>query len=136
MFAVAARLPSRLGRGMVVAAICVSIGLQWAVLQGVAWTGMLISYSRDVSLMEAVARTFDGEHPCPLCKAVVKGQQQEQKQKQVQPPAKKFEAVLVTLIHIVPPSGEAMAYPASEATATQRDHAPPWTPPKEEADLA
>lgn len=134
MFAIAAtRLQSRLGRGLVVTAICVSLGLQWAVLQGVAWTGMLISYARDASLIEAVAKTFDGDHPCPLCKAVAKGQQQEQKQTQLQPPAKKFEAVLVTLIHIVPPIGEAIDYPASLASATQRAQAPPWNPPKEAA---
>jgi hypothetical protein len=42
-----------------------------AVLQGVAWAGMLserlISYQ---SLDQAFSETFNGEHPCALCSAV------------------------------------------------------------------
>ncbi|MCC6234859.1 MAG: hypothetical protein IT580_19610, partial [Verrucomicrobiales bacterium] len=50
-------------------ALVLATGLHWAVLQGVAWTGMLVTYSRDASLAEAVSRTLDGEHPCALCRA-------------------------------------------------------------------
>ncbi len=38
----------------------------------------MIAYSRDASFSEAVSMTFDGEHPCKLCKAVKKGRQAEQ----------------------------------------------------------
>jgi hypothetical protein len=49
-------------------------------LQMVAWTGMVVKYAQDVSLTEALEMTFDGDHPCPLCKAIRKaqtGRQQE-----------------------------------------------------------
>lgn len=63
----------RLARRAVVLALCLSVGLQWVVLQGIAWTGMMIKFSQQDSLAEAVSKTFDGEHPCPLCNAVKKG---------------------------------------------------------------
>ena len=39
-------------------------------LQLVAWTGMLMSFSKTESIQEAVSKTFDGEHPCELCETV------------------------------------------------------------------
>jgi hypothetical protein len=39
-------------------------------MQVVAWTGMLITYNREAELSQAVAMTFDGEHPCEMCKAI------------------------------------------------------------------
>jgi hypothetical protein len=61
-----------------------SLGLHWAVLQTVAWTGMMISYSRQASFTEAVSKTFDGKHPCSLCQAIQKGRAAEKNQEQVQ----------------------------------------------------
>jgi hypothetical protein len=67
-----------------VAVLVLSLGLHWALLQTVAWTGMLVSYSRDGSFKQAVAKTFDGKHPCPLCKVIEKGRAEEKKQEQQQ----------------------------------------------------
>jgi hypothetical protein len=39
-------------------------------LQVMAWTGMAISYSAESGVSEGLRRTFDGEHPCPLCHAI------------------------------------------------------------------
>jgi hypothetical protein len=50
-------------------------------LQGVAWVTMLVDHSRESSLVEAVSKTFDGQHPCPLCLAVADGQDEEREQK-------------------------------------------------------
>ncbi len=41
---------------------------------------MLLSYSRSGSVASAVEKTFDGDHPCPLCKAISKGEQNGKKQ--------------------------------------------------------
>lgn len=60
--------------------LVLSLGLHWALLQTVAWTGMLVSYSRDGSFATAVSKTFDGKHPCCMCKAIESGRQEEQKQ--------------------------------------------------------
>jgi hypothetical protein len=45
-------------------------GAPWAALQSVAWTTMLADNLRTHSLAEAVKQTFDGRHPCCLCKAI------------------------------------------------------------------
>jgi hypothetical protein len=68
-----------------VSVLVLFLGLHWALLQAVAWTGMLINYSRDASLTEAVTQTFDGEHPCKLCNAIKQGRAEEKKQEQRQP---------------------------------------------------
>jgi len=41
-------------------------------MQCVAWTGMLVSYAQDGTVAEAIEKTFDGQHPCPLCLAIEK----------------------------------------------------------------
>jgi hypothetical protein len=41
-----------------------------AVLQVVAWTGMLVENIQDGDLETAIAKTFDGAHPCGLCEAI------------------------------------------------------------------
>jgi len=64
--------------------LVLSLGLHWAFLQTVAWTGMIVTYSRDASFKEAVTKTFDGEHPCPFCKVIKKGRAEEKKQEQQQ----------------------------------------------------
>lgn len=45
-------------------------------LQEVAWVNMLISYSQEGGLRRGVIETFDGAHPCGLCKTVEKMRQQ------------------------------------------------------------
>jgi hypothetical protein len=41
-----------------------------AILQMVAWTGMVWNYSKDQSVVQAVADTFSGERPCELCMSI------------------------------------------------------------------
>lgn len=55
-------------------ALATAGSLHLPVLQAAAWAGMLVSYSRDNSVTEAVQMTFDGEHPCPLCTSIKKQQ--------------------------------------------------------------
>jgi hypothetical protein len=49
------------------------VGGHWGMLQVVAWTGMLIDYSRDNSFADAVEMTFGGDHRCAICKQVDQG---------------------------------------------------------------
>lgn len=74
---------TRFAKFILVLALAVSIGLHWALLQTVAWTGMLINYSHDVSFTDAVSKTFDGAHPCPLCKLIQAGKKAEQKETKI-----------------------------------------------------
>jgi hypothetical protein len=55
------------------------LGGHWAFLQTGAWAGMLFQYSQQVGLKVGLAQTFDGEHPCSVCKAIQDGKKQEQK---------------------------------------------------------
>jgi hypothetical protein len=68
---------SKFGRVMLVLALSLSLGAQWALLQTVAWTGMLISYTQAVGLVAGVSATFDGKHPCQLCLIIKKARATE-----------------------------------------------------------
>ena len=101
----------RLQRWIVVCAIILGMGAHWAILQSVAWTGMVISYSQHGSFKEALERTFDGKHPCCLCKVVKAGRQSEQKQG-----GKKLMLRLDLFIHPLP--GQALFPPPPLAGCT------------------
>lgn len=60
-------------------AVLAATDTHWLVLQSVAWTSMLFSNLRTDTVEQAVAQTFDGKHPCCLCKAIHKGKQSEKK---------------------------------------------------------
>jgi hypothetical protein len=51
-------------------ALLAAVNLHLPVLQVVAWANMIVDYSRDADLSDAIEMTFDGEHPCPMCKAI------------------------------------------------------------------
>ena len=69
----------RLPRILVTIALACSVGLHWSLLQSVAWTTMLVGNLKSLSLSQAVVRTFDGKHPCALCKEIAKGKRSEKK---------------------------------------------------------
>src|SRR5271170_8520217 len=55
------------------------LGAHWALLQTVVWTTMLADNLCTHSVKEAVTETFDGKHPCCLCKAITAGKKSEKK---------------------------------------------------------
>jgi hypothetical protein len=63
----------------VIVALVAMLGAHWAVLQTIAWTTMLADNLHSTSLHEALVKTFDGKHPCCLCKAIAAGKKSEQK---------------------------------------------------------
>lgn len=65
------------GRWLTVLALCGALGLHWAALQSTAWTLMLIENAKKESLAQALAKTFDGAHPCSLCRGIEKGRMAE-----------------------------------------------------------
>jgi hypothetical protein len=70
---------ARISKWAVVAMLSLTLGFHWTVLQSVAWVGMIVDFSCQSSLQEAVTKTFDGKHPCPLCKLVRAGKSSESK---------------------------------------------------------
>lgn len=67
------------GLAAALVALFALLGGHWAVLQSVAWARMLADFSRTESLGTAIAKTFDGDHPCPMCLKIREGCAQEQK---------------------------------------------------------
>jgi len=80
MVAVLGRFP----RWFVVALLVFAVGAHWAFLQSAAWVGMLASNLQSTSFQQALVKTFDGKHPCRLCKLVNEGKKSERKQDQLQ----------------------------------------------------
>jgi hypothetical protein len=69
----------RFGKIFLVISLVAMLGAHWALLQTVAWTTMLADNLCTQTVKEAVTETFDGNHPCPLCKAIAAGKQSEKK---------------------------------------------------------
>lgn len=121
----------QIARLVVVGAICLSLGMHWALLQGIAWTGMLISFASEGTVIEAVEKTFDGQHGCPLCAKVKAGQESNQKQPQQAGQAlKKIDAVLVTLTTLIAPAAEKMSFAMTHACSVTRNVRPEMPPPR------
>jgi hypothetical protein len=68
-----------IGRIVTIFALCCAIGLHWLTLQSIAWTSMIIDYSKRGTLCQAIAQTLDGAHPCSLCRVVNKANSTEKK---------------------------------------------------------
>jgi hypothetical protein len=78
----------RIGKIFLVLALVTMIGAQWAALQTVAWTAMLADNLQTNSFHDAMTKTFDGKHPCCLCKAIAAAKQSEKKAEFSSPPQK------------------------------------------------
>ncbi len=59
--------------------LVLTLGLHWALLQTVAWTNMFAHNLQTGSITEAWTKTFDGKHPCQLCKQISAGKKAEKK---------------------------------------------------------
>lgn len=46
------------------------VGGPYSVVQLYAWANMLVTYSQETSISEAVFDTFSGEKPCHLCEKI------------------------------------------------------------------
>jgi len=122
----------RLARRVLVLLLCLSLGMHWAVLQGVAWTGMFLANLNQGTVTEAVEKTFDGEHPCPLCLAVKEGQKQEKDDSKplTAKSVKKFEAVLVAETRLVAPPAQIRSFPWLVSRFEGRSERPSMPPPR------
>ena len=120
---------STIGRVATILALCFSLGLQWLALQSVAWTTMLLENARHGPLTEAVAKTFDGAHPCGLCHVVSAGTKSEKKS-EVLPSATKMDLLCTTRQVICLPPFFRHTYANVSIAVPQRLEAPPAPPPR------
>jgi len=87
----------RLARWFAVALLIPLSGGHLFLLQTVAWGGMTITYAQTERLTVALKKTFDGKHPCKLCRFIAEEKKSE-KEKKLQ----KFETRIDFLCEIKP----------------------------------
>jgi hypothetical protein len=118
-------------RTIVVLLLVLSLGAHWILLQSIAWVGMIVTYSQNTTFTQAVRMTFDGEHPCPLCKFIQEGRAAEKQPDadQVRTSAKPELALLPKPLTLVF-SPDRPAIPAGDLAGLERRDAPPKPRPR------
>jgi hypothetical protein len=103
--------------------------------QCIAWAGMLVNYARQDGLVLAVEKTFDGEHPCSLCKSIAKAQEQQDPEPVKAPAADPWKGCRDAAVAVpaeLPSPGESplvVARPGDPVARCGRLASPPPVPP-------
>lgn len=113
-----------------------SIGLHFAVIQMVGWVSMTVEYSQKAPLSEALRMTFDGKHPCEICKLVEKEMSQSDPDQKRTPDLKselKLPPVICWLdeIQLIPRPHLFLDIAMADARARPRRERPLLLPPRE-----
>lgn len=121
----------RCGTWFVLLALVVTTGAHWAVLQLTAWSGMLVEFAQQGSLRDAVTKTFDGRHPCRLCRVVREGRAEERDRT---PPSTWSKLDLLPFppaaSMTLAPQGEPLAIRRLQEFPGTRQDSPPVPPPR------
>jgi hypothetical protein len=102
----------------------------WALLQTAAWAKMIVQYSRAASLQTALEQTFDGQHPCAMCKVIQKAKQSS-KQQELQHSSIKDDLVFLEIgdcFYLELARSWTMG--AGDSTYPSRGDPPPVPPPR------
>jgi hypothetical protein len=124
------RVFRKFGYVLMLLAALSATGTHWLAFQSVAWTAMLAENLHTTSWQQAVAHTFDGKHPCCLCKEIAKSQQSEKKS-DVQLELKKLDYSYTSFEFVFCPPSHFYEIFDATAAATSLTHAPSVPPPKE-----
>jgi len=119
----------RFGKMFVIVTLVATTGAHWALLQTVAWTTMLADNLCTQSVTEAVAQTFDGDHPCPLCKAIAAGKKSENKTEISTSPQKLEFPPLAEKTSLIAPA-QPHFFPATDFFAESLPQKPLLPPPR------
>ena len=119
----------RFGQILMIAAMLAITGGHWVALQTVAWTTMLADNLRTGSLKEAVTQTFDGEHPCPICKQIAAGKKSEKKTEATFS-AKKFEFASERTVFVFSPPNQFELLPYFDTRISGLISKPSVPPPR------
>ena len=120
----------QLGHVLLIVALLAAVGGHWVVLQSVAWTNMLAENLRAVSVTEAFEKTFDGQHPCRLCKAIKEGKTSEKKT-ELPMPLQKIEFVSEQPVFVFNPPPDFHLVPAATFSLPDFSSQPPVPPPRQ-----
>jgi hypothetical protein len=124
-----ARVFWKVGRFGALVAVCCAIGLHWVALQSVAWTNMLITYSKRGPLCQAITQTFDGAHPCSICHLVNVGKNSEKKS-DLQALTPKLDMICVCRAVCLWRPFVLFEYPPRDFSFCQFVQSPPVPPPR------
>ena len=120
---------NRLGHVLLIVALLCATGSHWFMLQSVAWATMLAENARTDSFQTALEKTFDGRHPCPLCRQIAQGRQSEKKS-ELQSTLKKLEFFNQSVDFIINSPSRFILSAESESTAAMLPNSPPVPPPR------
>lgn len=116
--------PVPLLRKLLAIALCLLMQGPAMLVQEVAWVKMLVSYTQERGLKRGVMETFDGKHPCELCKkaAEIREQEQPQDPAEKQMPAQRqrlawTEMVVNDLLKMPEIAGYGISVPSIACTA-------------------
>jgi hypothetical protein len=98
-------------------------------LQTVAWTGMLVGNLTTDSVATAVGKTFDGKHPCCLCKAIAAGKKTEKKS-EIPLQKQKFEYPPLAAVFVMVFPVRFLRLAVAGVFAEPRMFRPPTPPPR------
>jgi hypothetical protein len=107
-----------------------AIGLHWLLFQSVAVVTMTVRFSQDAPLTVALAKTFNGQNPCGLCKFVKEGQAAESQQP-IKVDSAKLDLLVDTSRLLILPPILAAELRAPAPVPLARSLAPPLPPPRQ-----
>jgi hypothetical protein len=121
----------RASQYFLIMALVVSMGGHFVLLQTIAWGKMLVDFSSESSFSEAIDKTFDGAHPCCLCKAVEKSKKESDK-KPLLKSEMKWEVALTAPMELPLPHSTELKFlvTAYSEFFAQIDLAVPMQPPR------
>jgi hypothetical protein len=119
----------RLGKVLVVFTLILTLGAHWALLQTVAWTTMLANNLQSGSLRAAVTKTFDGQHPCCLCKAIANAKKTGQKNELTSQDLKLDLLLTQKDFPLIAPSPTEL-FPRHDLSSESVSSQPPTPPPR------
>ena len=90
---------------------------------------MLVANVWHTPLTEAVAKTFDGKHPCNLCHVVAEGNKSEKKS-EVLPMVAKIDLICTTRAVNWMPPWVSYEYPPMKFVIAELSQVPPVPPPR------
>ena len=123
------RVFRRLGHLLLIVTLLAATGGHWAVLQTAAWANMIRENLQMESFEVALKKTFDGQHPCPLCKKIESGKKSEKKS-EFQNEIKKLEFSCFKRTFVFSPPSDFWLTGEFAGLFFSLNRAPPLPPPK------
>ncbi len=119
----------QLSKWLIVGALVLATGGHWALLQSVAWVSMAIHFTHTDGLSVALQKTFDGKHPCKMCKLVEQGRKGSPEQ-EMQKLEIKMDFFCVERSSFRIPSLDFPLVSSGSLIMLPRTEAPPLPPPR------